>query len=234
VTISGRNTKNAYVGAHTGAGLYAHGVAQRRAIAGVTDHRGGTELAASRRRRAASSPAPPSIGDPVKSDAIAPSPRAAPATHPRLRACRQRDRRRPDHRRRPHLMKGGDHSMSKQRPFAGLTFGPEDVRGDRARFDARPWRSVPRRPWPAAQRRGQPHRPARPVRRLPRRRRPRRRRRLHQPDLEHPGDRPRVHAGQPGLLDRGGLQRPRLDGPGRRGPLRRSAAGDQFLPAGRS
>jgi hypothetical protein len=26
--------------------------------------------------------------------------------------------------------------MTKQRPFAGLTFGPEDVRGDRARFDA--------------------------------------------------------------------------------------------------
>lgn len=45
VTISGRNAKNAYVGAHTGAGLSASGVAERDCIAGVTDHRGGTNIA---------------------------------------------------------------------------------------------------------------------------------------------------------------------------------------------
>lgn len=44
VTISGRNAKNAYVGAHTGAGLPADGVAERDCIGGVTDHRGGTNL----------------------------------------------------------------------------------------------------------------------------------------------------------------------------------------------
>lgn len=44
VTISGRNAKNAYIGAHTGAGLYASGVAERDAIAGVTDWRGGTNI----------------------------------------------------------------------------------------------------------------------------------------------------------------------------------------------
>lgn len=44
VTISGRNSKNAYVGAHTGAGLAASGVAERDAISNVTDHRGGTNL----------------------------------------------------------------------------------------------------------------------------------------------------------------------------------------------
>lgn len=44
VTISGKNTKGAYIGAHTGAGLYASGVAEVDAIAGQTDWRGGTNL----------------------------------------------------------------------------------------------------------------------------------------------------------------------------------------------
>lgn len=48
VTISGRRSTttsdNAYIGAHTGAGLRTDGVSQRDAIADVTDHRGGTEL----------------------------------------------------------------------------------------------------------------------------------------------------------------------------------------------
>jgi hypothetical protein len=69
VTISGRNTKNAYVGAHTGAGLWAHGVSQRRAIGGVTDHRGGTELARRGAVARCESGAAVAIGDPVKSDA---------------------------------------------------------------------------------------------------------------------------------------------------------------------
>jgi hypothetical protein len=135
VTISGRNTKNAYVGAHTGAGLYSHGVSQRRAIAGVTDHRGGTELARRgavarvrvRRRRRHRRPRQ------VRRHRSRHHP-GRHRGHPRLRAAGS-DRCRPDHRRRPHLMRG-DHSMTKQRPFAGLTFGPEHVRGDRARFDA--------------------------------------------------------------------------------------------------
>jgi hypothetical protein len=69
VTISGRNTKNAYVGAHTGAGLYSHGVSQRSALAGVTDHRGGTELARRGAVARCESGAAVAIGDPVKSDA---------------------------------------------------------------------------------------------------------------------------------------------------------------------
>lgn len=45
VTISGRNAKNAYIAAHTGAGLYASGVAEVDAIADKTDWRGGTNIA---------------------------------------------------------------------------------------------------------------------------------------------------------------------------------------------
>jgi hypothetical protein len=45
VTISGKNSKGAYIGAHTGAGLRADGVAETDAIAGKTDWRGGTNLA---------------------------------------------------------------------------------------------------------------------------------------------------------------------------------------------
>lgn len=44
VTISGRNAKNAYIAAHTGAGLYASGVAEVDAIADLTDWRGGTNI----------------------------------------------------------------------------------------------------------------------------------------------------------------------------------------------
>lgn len=42
VTVSGKNAKGAYKGAHTTAGGRAFGVAERDAIADVTDHRGGT------------------------------------------------------------------------------------------------------------------------------------------------------------------------------------------------
>lgn len=44
VTISGKNAKGAYIGAHTGAGLAASGVAETDSIAGQTDWRGGTNL----------------------------------------------------------------------------------------------------------------------------------------------------------------------------------------------
>ncbi|MCA1571712.1 MAG: hypothetical protein LC798_15640 [Chloroflexi bacterium] len=44
VTINGRNAKNAYTATHTGAGLYASGVAEVDAIAGLTDWRGGTNI----------------------------------------------------------------------------------------------------------------------------------------------------------------------------------------------
>src|SRR6059058_254672 len=69
VSISGRNAKNAYVGAHTGAGLYSHGVAQRTCLAGVTDHRGGTELARRGAVARVESGAAVAIGDAIKSDA---------------------------------------------------------------------------------------------------------------------------------------------------------------------
>lgn len=69
VTISGKNAKGAYIGAHTGAGLRASGVAERDAIAGVTDWRGGTNL-----NRLGAIPrviagAAVAVGDPIKSDA---------------------------------------------------------------------------------------------------------------------------------------------------------------------
>jgi hypothetical protein len=44
VTISGKNAQGAYIGAHTGAGLYASGVSETDAIADKTDWRGGTNL----------------------------------------------------------------------------------------------------------------------------------------------------------------------------------------------
>lgn len=44
VTISGKNSKGAYIGAHTGSGLLASGVAETDAIADKTDWRGGTNL----------------------------------------------------------------------------------------------------------------------------------------------------------------------------------------------
>lgn len=44
VTISGKNSKGAYIGAHTASGVYASGVAETDAIAGKTDWRGGTNL----------------------------------------------------------------------------------------------------------------------------------------------------------------------------------------------
>ena len=72
VTISGRNAKGAYIGAHTGAGLQASGVAEVDALQDKTDWRGGTNLA---RRgaiaRVEAGAAIPFIagGTPVKSDA---------------------------------------------------------------------------------------------------------------------------------------------------------------------
>lgn len=44
VTISGKNAKGAYVAAHTGAGLYASGVAEVDMIGGETDWRGGGNI----------------------------------------------------------------------------------------------------------------------------------------------------------------------------------------------
>lgn len=44
VSLAGKNTKGAYIGAHTGAGLASFGVSERDAIAGKTDHRGGTNV----------------------------------------------------------------------------------------------------------------------------------------------------------------------------------------------
>jgi hypothetical protein len=80
VTISGKNSKGAYVGAHTGAGLYASGVAETDAIAGKTDWRGGTNL--TRRGSVARVITGGAItaGAAVKADANGKaSPRAAPA-----------------------------------------------------------------------------------------------------------------------------------------------------------
>lgn len=46
IVVSGKNTKGAYIGAHAGAGIGpVFGVSERDAIAGVTDHRGGTNCA---------------------------------------------------------------------------------------------------------------------------------------------------------------------------------------------
>lgn len=69
VTISGRNAKNAYVGAHTGAGSPASGVAERDALAGVTDHRGGTNLTRRGSIARVVAGAAVAIGDIVSSDA---------------------------------------------------------------------------------------------------------------------------------------------------------------------
>lgn len=68
VTISGRNTRNAYVGAHTAAGAMSQGVAQRTCLAGVIDHRGGTELARRGAVPRVESGAAVAIGDPLQSD----------------------------------------------------------------------------------------------------------------------------------------------------------------------
>lgn len=69
VTISGKNSKGAYIGAHTGAGLAASGVAETDAIAGKTDWRGGTNL--TRRGSVARVVMGGAVtaGGPVKSDA---------------------------------------------------------------------------------------------------------------------------------------------------------------------
>jgi hypothetical protein len=72
VTISGKNAKGAYVGAHTGAGGQASGVAETDAIADKTDWRGGTNLTRKGSvARVVTGAAIPFIagGTPVKSDA---------------------------------------------------------------------------------------------------------------------------------------------------------------------
>jgi hypothetical protein len=69
VTISGKNSKGAYVGAHTGAGLAASGVAETDAIAGQTDWRGGTNLTRRGSVARVECGAAITVGAAVKSDA---------------------------------------------------------------------------------------------------------------------------------------------------------------------
>lgn len=69
VTISGKNSKGAYIGAHTGAGLAASGVAETDALAGKTDWRGGTNLTRRGSVARVITGAAISIGAAVKADA---------------------------------------------------------------------------------------------------------------------------------------------------------------------
>ena len=69
VTISGRNAKNADLGAHTGAGLYANGVAEVDALADKTDWRGGTNLTRRGSIARVVAGAAVAVGAAVKSDA---------------------------------------------------------------------------------------------------------------------------------------------------------------------
>lgn len=69
VTISGKDANFAYVGAHTGAGLYASGVAEVDAIAGKKDWRGGTNVARRGSVARVVAGAAVTVGAAVKSDA---------------------------------------------------------------------------------------------------------------------------------------------------------------------
>lgn len=80
VLISGRNAKNAYIGAHSGAGLAASGVAETDAIAGKTDWRGGTNLTRRGSVARVVAGAAVTIGDLISSDSTGRAVTATAAT----------------------------------------------------------------------------------------------------------------------------------------------------------